>query len=136
MRLLIVLLILLLQIPQTCAKESYEDQITFKDFTLHIGEGIDIGNYRAELIEIRSVRDRLAVMRISKVSGGLDEQRTLFQNSGNNFNGGAKNDGITITVTDILDEQSAKVRVEYKDSLGTARKSTRKGCPPPKTFPS
>jgi uncharacterized repeat protein (TIGR01451 family) len=74
-------------------------------------------------------------MRISKVNGGLDEQRTLFQNSGNNFNGGAKNDGITITVTDILDEQSAKVRVEYKESLGTARKSTAERLTTPKNVP-
>jgi len=34
--------------------------------------------------------------------------------SANNFDGGAENGGITITVADIFDEQSARVRVEYQ----------------------
>lgn len=123
-RMIYLAVILLLIITTAYAKESDQDETTFNDFTLNIGDRIDIGDYRAELIEIQSLKDGLAVMRISKVGGALDEQRALLQNSANDFDGGADGDGITLTVTDILDDQSAKVRVEYKESLGTAKKRT------------
>jgi uncharacterized repeat protein (TIGR01451 family) len=98
------------------------DEISFKDFTLNIGDRIDLGDYRIELIEIQSVRDGLTVVRASTVGGSLDEQRALLLDSSNNFDGGADNDGITVTVSDIFDEQSARVRIEYKQGLGTPRK--------------
>ncbi|HPS91545.1 MAG TPA: hypothetical protein PKV33_05270 [Methanothrix sp.] len=98
------------------------DEITFKDFSLNIGDRVDLGDYRIELIEIQSVRDGLAVVRASKVGGALDEQRALLLDSSNNFDGGADHDGITVTVSDIFDEQSARVRIEYKEGLGTPRK--------------
>ena len=98
------------------------DEITFKDFTLNIGDRVDLGDYRIELIEIQSVKDGLAVVRASKVGGSLDEQRALLLDSANNFDGGADQGGITVTVSDIFDEQSARVRIEYKQGLGTPRK--------------
>jgi hypothetical protein len=134
-RLLIALLILLLLTLQAWARESDGGPVTFKDFTLNVGDRIDIGNYRAELIEIQSVRDGLAVMRVSKIRGALSEQRAFLQNRANNFDGSAEDKGITITVIDVLDEQSAKVRVEYKEVLGTARKRTAERPPIPKDVP-
>ncbi len=121
---LVYLLFSILLIASTYAEEDTEnnDEVTFKDFTLNIGDRIDLGDYQMELIEIQSVRDGLAVMRISKVGGSLDEQRPLLLDSPNNFDGGAENRGITITVADIFDEQSAKVRIEYQKGLGTPRK--------------
>lgn len=104
------------------AGTTEEDSVTFSDFTLSLGDRINIGNYQVELIEIQSVRDGIAVIRVSKVGGALDEQRAFLQNSANSFDGGAEEGGLTVTVTDILDEQSAGVRVEYEESLGTARK--------------
>ncbi len=105
------------------------DEVTFKDFTLNIGDRIDLGDYQMELIEIQSVRDGLVVMRISKVGGSLDEQRALLLDSPNNFDGGAENRGITITVADIFDEQSAKVRIEYQQGPGNAQEAClRKAC--------
>lgn len=123
-RMIYLAVIMLLITTAACAKESDQDETTFNDFSLNIGDRIQIGDFRAELIEIQSLKDGLAVMRISKVGGALDEQRALLQNSANDFDGGAGGDGITLTVTDIQDDQSAKVRVEYKESLGTARKRT------------
>jgi uncharacterized repeat protein (TIGR01451 family) len=122
MQRMIYLVILIILTQSAYAVDSNDDELTYNDFTLNIGERIDIGDYRAELIEIQSIKDGLVVMRISKVGGALDEQRALLQNSGNNFDGGADSEGITITVTDIFDDQSAKVRVEYKESLGAAKK--------------
>jgi len=122
MRQLIYLAVVLLLIVTIAYAKEDEDQVTYSDFTLNIGDRIDIGDYRAELIEIQSVKDGIAVMRISKVNGALDEQRAFLQNSANNFDGGSDSGGITITVTDIFDDQSAKVRVEYKEGLGTAKK--------------
>jgi hypothetical protein len=120
----LVLLLMLLVPASASSKESSDDQTTYADFTLSIGDRVEIGNYQAELIEIQSVRDGLAVMRVSNVGGALDEQRAMLQNSANNFDGGADGDGITITITDILDDQSAKVRIEYKEGLGTAHRRT------------
>ncbi|MCX6672300.1 MAG: BatD family protein [Methanothrix sp.] len=124
MRRLVYLLLYILLIQAAHAKEASDnnDEVTFKDFTLNIGDRIDLGDYQMELIEIQSVRDGLVVMRVSKVGGSLDEQRALLLDSPNNFDGGAENGGITITVADIFDEQSAKVRIEYQQILGTPRK--------------
>jgi uncharacterized repeat protein (TIGR01451 family) len=121
---MIYLAVFILLIQAVHASNSSEDTVTFKDFTLNIGDRIDVGDYQAELIEIQSVKDGLAVMRVSKVGGALDEQRVFLQDSANNFDGGAEEGGITITVTDIFDDQSVKVRVEYNEDLGTARKHT------------
>ncbi|MFZ2470438.1 MAG: BatD family protein [Methanothrix sp.] len=121
---LVCLLFSILLIQAAHAKEDTDDsdEVAFKDFNLNIGDRIDLGDYQMELIEIQSVRDGLVVMRTSKVGGPLDEQRALLLDSPNNFDGGGENGGITITVTDIFDDQSAKVRIEYQHGLGTARK--------------
>ena len=121
---LVYLLFSILLMQAAHAKEATDnsDEVTFKDFSLNIGDRIDLGDYQMELIEIQSVRDGLVVMRVAKVGGSLDEQRALLLDSPNNFDGGAENGGITITVADIFDEQSAKVRIEYQQSLGTPRK--------------
>ncbi len=125
---LICLAIIMLLIFAAHAKEDNEedddDHVTFDDFTLYLGDRIEVGDYKADLIEIQSVKDGLAVMRVSKTGGSLDEQRALLQNNANNFDGGAEDGGLTITVEDIFDEESAKIRVEYQESLGTARKRT------------
>jgi uncharacterized repeat protein (TIGR01451 family) len=60
----------------------------------------------------------------TKAGGALDEQRALLQNNANSFDGGSENGGLTVTITDIFDDQSAKVRVEYPKDLGTPRKQT------------
>jgi len=121
---LVYLLFTIFLIQAAYAEEATDnsDEVTFKDYTLNIGDRIDLGDYQMELIEIQSVRDGLVVMRTSKVGGSLDEQRALLLDSPNNFDGGAENKGITITVADIFDEQSAKVRIEYQQSLGSPRK--------------
>ncbi len=101
------------------ADDDDDDEVTYNDFTLGIGDRIDISNYRAELIEIQSVKDGIAVLQVSRTGGGLDEQRAFLENRANNFAGGAEKGGITLTVVDILDDESARVRIEYQESLGT-----------------
>jgi len=122
---LICLLLALLLIVAGCAAKSddeEDDEIAFRDFSLNIGDRIELEDYQIELIEIQSIRDGLVVMRVSRVGGSLDEQRALLLDSPNNFDGGADNGGISITIADIFDEQSARVRLEYDPNLGTARK--------------
>ena len=46
-RMIYLAVILLLIITTAYAKESDQDQTTFNDFTLNIGDRIDIGDYRA-----------------------------------------------------------------------------------------
>ena len=101
------------------ADDGEADEITYNDFILGVGDRIDISNYRTELIEIQSVKDGIVVLQVSRTGGGLDEQRAFLQNRANSFGGGAENGGITLTVIDILDEQSARVRIEYEKSMGT-----------------
>lgn len=122
---LICLLLYVLLIGAACAAKSDEedeDEITFRDFSLNIGDRMDLDDYQMELIEIQSLRDGLVVLRVSRVGGSLDEQRALLLDSPNNFDGGAEKGGVTITITDIFDEQSARVRLEYEQKLGTPRK--------------
>lgn len=121
---LVCLFLAILLIGASCAAKSDEDEdeVAFRDFSLNIGDRIELDKYQMELIEIQSIRDGLVVMRVSKVGGSLDEQRALLLDSPNNFDGGADRSGITITISDIFDEQSARVRLEYKEKLGTPRK--------------
>jgi len=136
MRLKLTVCLLLFVLMMSAARSENDDdngdEVTFKDFNLNLGDRIDVGDYRIELIEIQSMRDGLAVMRISGAGGALDEQRAFLIGSANSFDGGAERGGVTVTVTDIFDEQSAKVRIEYKESLGSARKraSERPAVPP------
>lgn len=121
---LVILLIAASVVAASNDDDEDEDATTFKDFNMNVGDRIDLEDYQMELLEIQSVRDGLAVMRVSKVGGSLDEQRVLLLDSPNNFEGGAEDRGFTITVADILDEGSARIRVEYQQALGTARKRT------------
>lgn len=99
-------------------------EVTFSDFTLYTGDSVDIGSYTIQLVEVQSVRDGIVVIRATKAGGALDEQRALLQNNANSFDGGSENGGLTVTITDIFDDQSAKVRVEYPKDMGTPRKQT------------
>ena len=122
----LVALVALILVPVFAAgaSENNDNGVVFNDFTLNIGDSINIGDYQADLVEIQSVKDGIVVMHVSKIGGGLDEQRALLQNNPNDFDGGSDSGGITLTVIDIFDDQSAKVRVEYQSSVGTARKHT------------
>ena len=102
--------------------ETSDDEVTYMDFTLNIGDRIDIGDYQAELVEIQSIKDGIAVMQVAKVGGALDEQRAFLANRPNSLDGGSDKGGITITVMEIPDDQSVKVRIEYQESLGTPRR--------------
>lgn len=125
MRLACLMVFTMLLLSAQAKEEAEEDdEVTFKDFTLYLGDRIEIGDYRADLIEIQSVRDGLVVIRVSKIGGRLDEQRVLLENNANNFDGGADDGGLTLTVDEIFDDESAKIRVEYMESMGTARKRT------------
>ncbi len=59
-----VLLIQAFYFGAVYAKESNDDQVTYTDFTLNIGDRIDIGDYQVELIEIQSIKDGIVVMRV------------------------------------------------------------------------
>ncbi len=127
MRHVIYLAVFMLLIQAACVEavlgeETNDDEVTYMDFTLNIGDRIDIGDYQAELIEIQSLKDGIAVMQVSKVGGALDEQRAFLANRPNSLDGGSDKGGITITVIDIPDDQSAKVRIEYQEGLGTPRR--------------
>jgi Translocon-associated protein beta (TRAPB) len=117
------LAVLILMILATYQAKA-NDEVTFSDFSLYAGDSIEIDGYTIEMLEVQSIRDGIVVVRATKAGGALDEQRALLENSANSFDGGSENGGLTVTVVDIFDEDSAKVRVEYPKDLGTARKST------------
>jgi uncharacterized repeat protein (TIGR01451 family) len=117
-------LMVLIAIIMTSSQAKDNSEVTFSDFTLYTGDSIEIASYTIQLVEVQSVRDGIVVIRATKAGGALDEQRALLQNNANSFDGGSENGGLTVTVTDIFDDQSAKVRVEYPKDLGTPRKQT------------
>lgn len=123
MRLTYLMVFVALILTSSQGKDS-NSEVTFSDFTLYAGDSIDIASYTIQLVEVQSVRDGIVVIRVIKVGGALDEQRALLQNNANSFDGGSENGGLTVTITDIFDDQSAKVRVEYPKDLGTPRKQT------------
>ncbi|MEM2097852.1 MAG: CARDB domain-containing protein [Methanothrix sp.] len=117
-----IFLLLLLIAHTSLAAGTNEDQsVSFQEFTLSIGDRVEIGDYRAELVDIQSLKDGLVVLRVTQGSK-FEEQRVVIEGSRNSFNGGAEEGGLTLTITDIFDEESAKLRVEYRESLGTPRK--------------
>ncbi len=123
MRLTYLMVLIAIIMTSSQAKDS-NNEVTFSDFTLYTGDSIEIASYTIQLVEVQSVRDGIVVIRATKSGGALDEQRALLQNNANSFDGGSENGGLTVTITDIFDDQSAKVRVEYPKDLGTPRKQT------------
>lgn len=121
MRLIYLLATIALIFASSSASKE-DDEVGFSDFALYIGDNIEIGGYTVELIEIRDVRDSITVMRVFKTGQALDEQRVFLENSANRFDEGAEKGGLTVTVVDVFDEESAKVRVEYLKKLGTPKK--------------
>jgi len=117
---LAVLILMILAIYQVKAN----DEVTFSDFSLYAGDSIEIDGYTIEMLEVQSIRDGIVVVRATKAGGALDEQRALLENSANSFDGGSEDGGLTVTIVDIFDENSAKVRIEYPKEMGTPRKST------------
>jgi uncharacterized repeat protein (TIGR01451 family) len=107
------------------AKE--DEEVTFKEFTVSIGDQIEIGNYRIVFIDVQSEKDGLAILEISKIDGTLEEQRVMLEDNANTFDGGAEKGGLTITLRDVLDDQSAKILVEFDKDMGTPRKRISTG---------
>jgi hypothetical protein len=123
MRLTYLMILIAIIMTSSQAKDS-NNEVTFSDFTLYTGDSVELASYTIQLVEVQSVRDGIVVMRVTKAGGALDEQRAMLQNNANSFDGGSENRGLTVTITDIFDDQSAKVRVEYPKDLGTPRKQT------------
>jgi len=117
-----ILIALILAPSALAASSKDDDSVTYKDFTLTPGDRVDIGDYRLEMIEVQSLSDGIVVVKVSKIGGGLEEQRALLQNSPNNFDDGADEGGLTLTAVDLPDDRTAELRVEYLDRLGTPRK--------------
>jgi uncharacterized repeat protein (TIGR01451 family) len=125
----LAILALLISSAYSAHADESDNGLSFSDFTLYIGDSIVVGNYTAQLIEIQSVRDGLVVMQVSNANTLLNDQRVFLLDNANNFDGGAGNGGLTVTVTDIFDDQTAKVRVEYLKDLGTPTKHVSEGGP-------
>ena len=123
MRLTYLMVLIVVILTSSQAKDS-NNEVTFSDFTLYTGDSIEIASYTIQLVEVQSVRDGIVIIRATKAGGALDEQRALLQNNANSFDGGSDNGGLTVTITDIFDDQSAKVRVEYPKDMGIPRKQT------------
>lgn len=117
-----IFLILLLIVHTSLAAGNNDGQsVSFQEFTLTIGDRVEIGDYRVELVDIQSLKDGLVVLRVTQ-GDKFEEQRVVIEGSPNSFKGGAEEGGLTLTITDIFDEESAKLRVEYRESVGTPRK--------------
>ncbi len=117
------------------ARADDDNGTNFKDFTMNVGDTIVLKDYRVEMVEVQSIRDGIVVVRVSKTSGSLDEQRALLEGSANSFEGGPDKGGIAVQLVEILDEQSSKIRIEYPEEMGTPRKRSTETSSSPKSSP-
>jgi len=59
----ICLIVILSVLLGSHVQAQSSDEVTFSDFTLSLGDSIELGPYQAELVEIQSVKDGIAVIR-------------------------------------------------------------------------
>jgi uncharacterized repeat protein (TIGR01451 family) len=115
--------------------EEDEDDIISEEFALYAGEGVKIGDYRVELIDITSLRDGLIEVKVWKRGSEFEDWRVLEENRDADFDDGGDHGGLTLTVIEIYDKYSAKLRAEYREDFGFPRKYITEAALAPQSVP-
>lgn len=135
---LIVLVLLLLISPILASSDDDDDdddEIISREFSLRIGDGIKIGDYRVELVDIVSVKDGLVEIKAWKRLSDFEEWRVLEEHRDSNIGDGSGHGGLTLTVVEIFDEDSLRMRAEYREEYGYPRKYITEKALAPKSLP-
>lgn len=135
----LVLLVLSMQLTLMAAaasdEEDIENEITSRQFSLKVGEGVKIGDYRVELISVVSVMEGLIEVKVWKRVSEFEDWRVMEDHRDANFDEGAERGGLTLTVIDIFDEEAVRMRAEYRTNFGYPQKYVTERALAPKNLP-
>ncbi len=112
-----------------------DDEITSREFSFRVGDGVKIGDYRVELISIVSVMDGLIEVKVWKRVSDFEDWRVMEDHRDANFDDGAERGGLTLTVIDIFDEDTVRMRAEYRSDYGYPQKYVTERAKAPKNLP-
>jgi uncharacterized repeat protein (TIGR01451 family) len=115
--------------------DEEENEVTSRDFSFRAGEGVKIGDYRVELISVVSVMDGLIEVKVWKRAGDFEDWRVMEDHRDASFNEGAERGGLTLTVVDIFDEETVRMRAEYRTDYGYPQKYVTERAMAPRNLP-
>lgn len=115
--------------------DEEENEITSREFSFRVGEGVKIGDYRVELISVVSVMDGLIEVKVWKRVSDFEDWRVMEDHRDANFDEGAERGGLTLTVIDIFDEETVRMRAEYRSNYGYPQKYVTERAMAPKNLP-
>jgi hypothetical protein len=93
MRLIYLALLVLLIAPVMADSDDDDDETTSREFTLKVDEGVKIGDYRMELINVVSVMDGLIEVKVWKRVSEFEDWRVMEEHRDSNFDEGADRGG-------------------------------------------
>jgi uncharacterized repeat protein (TIGR01451 family) len=112
-----------------------DNEITSREFSFRAGEGVKIGDYRVELISVVSVMDGLIEVKVWKRAGDFEDWRVMEDHRDASFSEGAERGGLTLTVVDIFDEETVRMRAEYRTDYGYPQKYVTERAMAPRNLP-
>ena len=115
--------------------DNGDNDVTSREFSFNVGEGVKIGDYRVELISVVSVVDGLIEVRVWKRANDFEDWRVLEDHRDASFDDGADRGGLTLTVTDIFDDDTVRMRAEYRTDYGYPSKYVTERAMAPKNLP-
>jgi uncharacterized repeat protein (TIGR01451 family) len=115
--------------------DEKDNEITSRDFSFRAGEGVKIGDYRVELISVVSVMDGLIEVKVWKRASDFEDWRVMEDHRDASFNEGAERGGLTLTVIEIFDEDTVRMRAEYRTDYGYPQKYVTERAMAPKNLP-
>jgi uncharacterized repeat protein (TIGR01451 family) len=129
----------ILLVPMVVAASDEDDEkdneITSREFSFRVGEGVKIGDYRVELINVVSVMDGLIEVKVWRRAGEFEDWRVMEDHQDANFDEGSERGGLTLTVIDIFDEETIRMRAEYRTDYGYPQKYVTERAMAPKNLP-
>ncbi|MEA2046056.1 MAG: hypothetical protein U9N48_06000 [Euryarchaeota archaeon] len=135
MRLIYLAVLVLLIAPAMAGSGDDDGETTSREFSLRVNEGVKIGDYRVELINVVSVMDGLIEVKVWKRVSEFEDWRVMEEHRDSNFDEGADRGGLTLTVVEIFDDDTIRMRAEYRDDYGYPRKYTTERGLAPKNLP-
>ncbi|HII07097.1 MAG TPA: DUF11 domain-containing protein [Methanotrichaceae archaeon] len=115
--------------------DEEDDETTSREFSFRAGEGVKIGDYRVELISVVSVMDGLIEVKVWRRASDFEDWRVMEDHRDANFDEGAERGGLTLTVIDIFDEETVRMRAEYRSDYGYPQKYVTQRAMAPKNLP-
>ncbi len=115
--------------------DEVDEEITSREFSFRAGDGVKIGDYRVELISVVSVMDGLIEVKVWRRASDFEDWRVMEDHRDASFDDGAERGGLTLTVIDIFDEETVRMRAEYRSDYGYPQKYVTERAMAPKNLP-